>query len=256
MYQLSLIVIALASTQPAFGQSDDDEARAKELFDNGSILYDEGRYEEAVAAFEAAYALSKKPLLLYNMASALERMGRWEDALDALNGYRAFATADERDTIERRIRSIEERITERRTEASEEATPDPEPAVEPEPAPAPVPATPNPVPADVAGADRGKPVAIALIATGSAGLGVGAVFSGLAMSARGQWRAMCVNDLCPAEASPLIRQDNRRGLVADLGWLVGVGALGGGVAIAIGGKGNADVQVIPAGPGLVMRGRL
>jgi len=253
MGRLLLALLLWGIAGPAWGQSDEDEARARELFDNGSILYDEGRYEEAVAAFEAAYALSNRPLLLYNMASALERLGRWEEALDALNGYRAFATADERETIERRIRNIEERVAERQTPETEPVEPEPV-AVEPEPAPQPAPVAPVVAPEE--DARRGKPVAVALMATGGAGLGVGAVFSGLALGARAQWRALCVDDLCPAEAAPFVKQDNTRALVADVGWVVGVGALGGGLAIALGGKGGADVALVPSGSGIAVRGRL
>jgi hypothetical protein len=251
MRSFLVLCAALWLSPAAFAQSEEDEARAKELFDNGSILYDEGRYEEAVSAFEAAFALSKKPLLLYNMASALERMGRWDEALEALNGYRAFATADERDTIERRIRSIEERIEERRAEAPE-PVPEPE-VVEPEPAPAPVVA-----PAELSSdpETRGKPVAVVLIGAGSVGLGVGAVFSGMASQARGQWRSLCVDDLCPSDAEPFIRRDNTQGLVADVGWVLGVGMLGGGVAVALGGKNSADIELVPSTHGLVIRGRL
>lgn len=252
MRSVLLLCAALWVAPAALAQSEADEARAKELFDNGSILYDEGRYEEAVSAFEAAYALSKKPLLLYNMASALERMGRWDEALEALNGYRAFATADERDTIERRIRSIEERIEERLAEAPEPVA-EPEPVVpepEPEPAPEPVAAIPESTEA------RGKPVAVALIGSGSVGLVVGAVFGGMATQARGQWRSLCVDGLCPSEAEPFIRRDNTRSLVADVGWVAGVGLLGGGVAVALGGKKSGDLSLVPSAHGLAIRGRL
>ncbi len=245
-----LIGSLLLASVPALAQSDEDEARAKELFDNGSILYDEGRYEEAVTAFRAAYDLSKKPLLLYNMASPLERLGRWKEALDALQDYRAFAAADERENIESRIRNIQQRIDERK---AAEVVPDPVVPDPVTPVVAPVVPVPDPDPVVV---KRGNPAAMALIATGGAGLGVGAVFTGLTLQSRAQWKELCVDRLCPTEAESFIKQDNGRGLVADVGWIVGIGALGTGVAISLGGKGSADLEVLPAPNGLLIRGGL
>lgn len=105
--------------------SPEDQQRARELFENGVILYEEGRFEESIVAWEEAYRLSSAPLLLFNIANAHERLGALEDALDFLNRYRAFATTDERETIDRRIRNMERRIDEQRVA---QARPEPTPA--------------------------------------------------------------------------------------------------------------------------------
>jgi len=104
-----LLVTAFWFATPAWA---DDLVRAQELYENGARLYDEGLYEEAIAAFEAAYTLSKLPELYYNIANAYERLAKWQEALDALNKYRAFAPTDERETLDRRMRNLERRINE------------------------------------------------------------------------------------------------------------------------------------------------
>jgi hypothetical protein len=127
---------ALAQT-PA--PSADEQAHV--LFLNGQRLYDEGRYEEAVQAFQTAYDLSKRPLMLFNMANAYERLGQLEQAIDTLNHYRVYADPSEQDVLLARVQTIERRLA-----AQRQAAPAPVPA--PLPAPGP---SPGPVPRDAAG---------------------------------------------------------------------------------------------------------
>ena len=115
----------------AFAQ--DDDARARELFENGSGLYEEGQYDNAIAAWKEAYRLSARPLILYNIANALERAGRLDETRDTLNQYRAFATADERNALEQRIKNLERRISEEAASAPVEAPPEETTAVDPTP---------------------------------------------------------------------------------------------------------------------------
>ena len=96
---------------PAFGQEAgaETEERAKLLFTNGSRLYEEGRYEQAIAAFEEAYDLSSQPVLLYNIANAWERLGDVPHALEALDRYRLYAPAEEQDVLLARAQALERR---------------------------------------------------------------------------------------------------------------------------------------------------
>ena len=70
--------------------------------------------------------------------------------------------------------------------------------------------------------------------------GVGTVFSLQASGHRSDWKTGCVDGkdglICPAGSEETWRSDNRSSLVADIGWIVGVGGVGGGVANAIGGR--------------------
>ena len=96
---------ALCAVRPAPAFAQDD--RAREIFENGRILYAEGRYEPARLAFEEAYRLSGRHVLLYNIASCHEKLGELQAAVDTLNRYRAFARADERDELEQRVAALE-----------------------------------------------------------------------------------------------------------------------------------------------------
>ncbi|MES2643192.1 MAG: tetratricopeptide repeat protein [Myxococcota bacterium] len=203
-----------------------DDARARELFENGSLLYDEGRYEDAIAAWKEAWRLSGRSLLLFNMANATERLGRYDEAMELLSRYRAFAPAEERETLDRRIRNIERRL------------------VEAEPAPlTPPPAVTVAPPSTSSGASSGsvatlprKPVRavpLVLLGVGGAGLATGAVFGFRALDARADAAALCTplgeKTWCPDSAAGALATDRQSALVADISLGVGIGAVAGGI---------------------------
>ncbi len=204
----------------------DQDTRARELFENGARLYDEGLYEEAIAAWQAAHDLSKKPLLLFNIANALERIGKYQQALDHLNQYRALAPSSERDTLERRMRNIERRIEEEKANGSVD----------------PIAAASQPVQVkstSTRAASTGPhPAGIGLVVGGAAGLAVGGVFGGLALRERASARALCVDGadgttLCPATAKEHLDSDRSWSLGGDIAFAAGGVALGAGVIILI-----------------------
>ena len=49
-----------------------DEARAR--FEEGQRLYEAGKFEEAIGAFEAAYKAKPHPNVLYNIGQSYERL--------------------------------------------------------------------------------------------------------------------------------------------------------------------------------------
>ncbi len=51
-------------------------------YDKAIGFYNAESYPEAIAEFEAAYAIKADPLLLYNIAQAYRKAGRLKDALD------------------------------------------------------------------------------------------------------------------------------------------------------------------------------
>lgn len=241
---------------PALAQSAAQEARAKELFENGKILYEEGQYDEAVVAWKAAYDLSPQPLLLFNMANAYERLGRYTEALDALNRYRALAPAEERDTLERRIRNIEDRLAELRERAATGSTSDPL-----------MDATGSQMTITTSGSkSRGgggggearppHPAGVILIGVGAGGLAAGAVLGTLARQERAEAEALCVASgddlLCPAEAKEYIDRDRNLSLGGDIAFIAGGAALGAGVIILVvdavtgGDGGSAHLQLQPS----------
>src|SRR5437868_10645676 len=74
-----LVLLALA------GRAGADEARR--LSDEGLVHFAAGRYREAVAAFEASYAVKPLPVLWFNIAQAHRLAG---DCARALEAYRRY----------------------------------------------------------------------------------------------------------------------------------------------------------------------
>jgi tetratricopeptide (TPR) repeat protein len=257
---LALIAVLFASLMPlappALAQASDEEARAKELYRNGEQLYEEGLYENAIVAWELAYELSKRPLLLYNIANALERIGKWDDALRSINQYRALAPEDERQTLDRRMRAIERRIEDKRV--AEEKRSAEEAIVRAKPNPKETPATVTLRPREKT--PRPPQGAIALMALGGAGLASGGVLFGLALQARNEATGLCSSAgptvLCPKAAAQPLARDSAFSLGADIGLIAGGVSLGAGIVLSILHskgmlpRGGRQVLLVPsAGPG-------
>lgn len=72
------------------------ESSAKALFLEGLEHSRAGRAAEAVLAFERSRALSERPSVLQNLAFALDRVGRYADALDVIDRFFALTDGDTR----------------------------------------------------------------------------------------------------------------------------------------------------------------
>lgn len=233
---LSLLLTLLISTAHAEG----DDARARELYENGAILYDEGRYEDAVAAWNEAYRISQRPGLLYNIANAEERLGRYKEALDHLNRYRAFAEVSERETLDRRIANLERRLSE---------TPGPSGT----PAPTPTP-TPAPKKAGVSA------LPLVLFGVGGASAITGGVFGGMAGGARKEAAGLCVGSgdsmVCTEAAATALATDRQDSLIADICFGVAIASAAGGVVtMVLPHNTSLGASWLPGGGSLSLQGR-
>lgn len=74
--------------------ADDPQARAAERKKAGDQAMELLRYEDALAAYGEAYAITKNPALLYNMGRALEALNRFPEALEKLTAFDAAAPPD------------------------------------------------------------------------------------------------------------------------------------------------------------------
>lgn len=85
---------------------------ARVLFERGEEAYAEGRYEEAIRAWQAAFELEPRPRLLFNVARAQELLGDLEAALENLERFLELAPETEpfREGAVRRVASLRERI--------------------------------------------------------------------------------------------------------------------------------------------------
>ncbi len=75
----------------AFDKGETDTQNAVELYKTATALSRVGRYQDAIRAYDQALEIDpKNPLALYNKGTALAKLGRYEDALKAYEDARAI----------------------------------------------------------------------------------------------------------------------------------------------------------------------
>ena len=246
---LACLAASLLLAPAAFAQDDAQpsrpltaDERARELYLRGDRLYAEGSYDEAVVAFEKAYELSRRPALLYDMANALERLGRYEEALRRLQDYVPYAPEQQRSTVLKRIRSLEARAEEqrRREGGASPAASSPAATLPAATSPplGPPPGEPAPTPPPAYEPAPSPPIlGYAIGGAGIASLGLGVIFGISASSARSDAEAQCVNDgsgtYCPKAVADLLSDADSRALVADIALGLGLAAVGVGAYLVL-----------------------
>jgi len=140
--------VALALASPSLAVGDPDPAAARAAYDEAERLYQLGRFEEAIASYEKAYALDRQPAFLYNIALAHRRQfeidGRPEHLRRARELYRNYLRAEpttpRRAAIEKIIDELGARLE------KEKEPPPPNLAARPEPPPQALVVAPRPEP--------------------------------------------------------------------------------------------------------------
>lgn len=100
-----LLAPVAAAAQPADPARD---AEARQHFQSGRDAFARGDFATAGTEFERAYALSRRPQLLYNIGRAYQEQLRWEDAHRSFQHYLdALPGAPDRAEVEGRLRIIE-----------------------------------------------------------------------------------------------------------------------------------------------------
>jgi tetratricopeptide (TPR) repeat protein len=246
---------ALAQTAVKPDKAANDQ-RAKDLFAKGDSAYAEGRYEEALAAFQEAYTLSGRPQLLFNVSNALERLGRYADAVDALEKYLASGKAKDRDVVQKRLANLKKRVEEQKKEQDRTAKEEEDKRAKAEAerkkteGDAPTPPAPPAQPAP----ERPTPVVpILLIGVGGAALVTGGVFGILTLSARSDASKGCKEaprgNLCTGDVSSAIDREKTFGLVTDIALASGIVLAGVGVYMLVsGGRDSAKVRALANSP--------
>lgn len=227
---------------PAYAQVKTEKAandqRARELFQKGDVAYAEGRYEEALGAFQEAYDLSGRAQLLFNVSNALERLGRYQEAVDALEKYLSSGKAKDRDVVQKRLANLKKRVEEQKKEQEKLAKEEEEKRKKEEEerakreaagggtgagtgngsAPGPGTKEPEKPPAPV--------LPWILIGGGGVVFVTGAVFGVLTLGARSDAQDGCTDTqaghLCSQDASSAIDREKTFSLVADIGMLSGL----------------------------------
>jgi TPR repeat/PEGA domain len=91
----------------------DDANRGDELRHRGNRAYDEGRYADAIVAYQEAARVSPDPKLFYNLAAAYQKVGRNADALTWLLRFKAGASPGELEqapNLDKRIGSLRNQV--------------------------------------------------------------------------------------------------------------------------------------------------
>ncbi|MBX3252048.1 MAG: tetratricopeptide repeat protein [Myxococcales bacterium] len=197
-----LLSLVQVSSSSAVAQTQSDE-RARELYLLGDDLYSQGRYEEALAAFEESYQLSGRPLLLFNIANAQERSGLWQAAIESLEAYLPHADEAEAGRVRARIQSLRQRVERLESMRRVEGGGDDE--------------EPNETAPPTPRRDIAPPL---VLATGGAVLVGGVVAAIIAQGARSTLRDECalVGDrrLCPNTVGDAEARDRRASISADV----------------------------------------
>ena len=76
----SLVLTAMLAAAPAVAQTDEEFEVARQAYMTGEQLFNEGRYQEAIAAFQQSYDLVPIPDTMFNIAACYELAGQPDEA--------------------------------------------------------------------------------------------------------------------------------------------------------------------------------
>jgi hypothetical protein len=219
----SVLCAALTSSLVAHAQpsSSATDAIARNHIENGGRYYQLGRFADAAREFRAAYELSRRAELLFNLARALEDSDQDREALDAYERFEAAgAPGIDRATLHARIDPLRARL------ARVAAPPTPVAPVAPVAAILPPRETPPPPSRSIA-----LPVALlgaggALVVTGLAlGLTVSSTYADL--------QSRCTGGVCDPSLQSVADAASTRGVVGDVLGGVGLAAVVTGVVLLL-----------------------
>lgn len=128
-HALFLLALILGSaTLPAYAQApaadseltdEERDEQGRQLFLAGATAYEGGRYDVALANFQAAYELTNRGALLYNVALAHDRLRHDAEALAAYRGYMTEVPDNpHRAQVDARIEALERAEAERAEQAA------------------------------------------------------------------------------------------------------------------------------------------
>ncbi len=268
---------ALTRAQATAPATDEAEAQreARARFELGHAHYDAGRYVEAAAEFERAYALTHRPGLLYNLHLSYQFAGNMPEATRTLRLYLENATdieATVRRALERRLATAEAALAAQTptgpgptdpVQPTDPTDPEPrEPIVE-EPVVVVTPPGGGEAVDDTASTGLGLELGLAVVGVGAALVIGAAVTGGLALGAQSERDAACTAgasmDECPAsydQQSVVGRFTTMRDTAWALGIVGGIAAAAGVVLVIVGATDDAPAVTpqVACGPDGCMAG--
>ncbi len=227
----SIALFTTPATLFAQEQPADEQAQFDAEAQRANTLYNEGKFDEAIQAFEQAYTIKPEPNILYNIGRIHEKQGNFEQATIY---YEKFVNEPDialpaRQDALARLKTLTEVLELRKKSDAPESSKDPEaqpdtiepqdntpPDGEPD-KPTPPIGEPEPEPPSMIGP-------IAVMGVGAAGLVVGGVFGVLAGQTHTQYQN--TNDL--EERRTLASTGRSQSRIADVSMITGGALLVGG----------------------------
>jgi tetratricopeptide (TPR) repeat protein len=127
---MALTMASLVAPNIASAEEGDEAARVH--FQSGTRYFDRGEYEAAIREFTAAFELSGRPQLLYNLYLAHERLGQIREAAETLAAYLdQVEEVEGRARLEARLETLRRRVAKLDAEEAAARAGEGEPATEP-----------------------------------------------------------------------------------------------------------------------------
>jgi tetratricopeptide (TPR) repeat protein len=106
-----LLLIPCWSLRTLADETNANKAAAHKLFEQSELRYRDGRFQEAAVLLREAYALDPAPILLFNLARALESGGDLDGAVDAYTQYlEADPRARDKGAVAKRLETLRAQI--------------------------------------------------------------------------------------------------------------------------------------------------
>ncbi|HVZ72228.1 MAG TPA: tetratricopeptide repeat protein [Polyangia bacterium] len=150
-----VVVTALAVSAPVVAAPSADEQDARRLFQKAELSFNLGKFDEALADYQAAYQAKPLPGFVFNIAQCYRNLGNWERARFF---YRRYLALEPRSPNRHRVEDLVAEMTDKidKQQAQERPMPPSSPTAVPAPvvvapvepvAPPAVAAPPLPMPA-------------------------------------------------------------------------------------------------------------
>ncbi len=228
------IAVAQPKKPPPPPAKDPKLAEAKKLFDDGSQAYTDGRYEDAIKAWEQSYQLSGKPLIFESIANAHERLGDKRKAREYLAKWREAAPKEEHEQLDARIKNLDTRIA--AADAAEAAQKEEEAKRKAEKAEKDKASQSGTKELEQARASRMK-LAIGVGAAGVVAVAAGVVLDVVASGQRPDSATACAQGsgktLCKDSAKGAIESSSTLALAGDITWIAGAAIAATGVVLFV-----------------------
>ena len=240
----ALLCAACVLSEPSPARAQEEQASPQEAAEEAfqaeaqraRELYAEERFDEAIQAFESAYALKPEPNILYNIGRIHEKKGEFEEATDY---YERFVNEPDiklaaRQDALARIKALREVLAMRKQQREAEEAADAQGSSSTTDAA--VTTTQGEEPLTTAPVDPPEPIkrpGIAPTAT-LVGLGVGSLVVGGLFARRTQVAHQQLEQTGDLEESRALRTQGRRdAVIADAGLITGVALIAAGVTLRI-----------------------